>query len=236
MLDVLGPRAKTEPAGAGPAGPAATGRATSQHPWHRGPAEATALAALAFARGRPQAAGARRRRRLAAGPPPGDRLAAAQGQGARPRRPGRAIYGRAQAAEDRYRLVVTVNDTEVYRAEVVGPAEGKAIRVPRKALKPGDKNRVRFDIEGRGTFGYAVTLTGFTRDFGPDQDRANRPFVIDRRVYLPADPELDGKVLPTGFGVAVNAQDFENTVTQVPLDLEVAMAPGPAQRPGDPAP
>ena len=55
VLDVLGPRAKTEPAGPGQRPRAATGRGTSQHPWHRAAAETTALAALAFARGRPQA-------------------------------------------------------------------------------------------------------------------------------------------------------------------------------------
>ena len=38
-----------------------------------------------------------------------------------------AYYGQAEAAEDRYRLVVTVNDAEVYQADVAGAAEGKAI-------------------------------------------------------------------------------------------------------------
>ena len=61
-------------------------------------------------------------------------------------------------------------------------------------------------MEGRGRFGYAVTLAGFTRDFAPDQDRRTASALISRRVYYPAAPELDGKVLPTGFGVAVNAE------------------------------
>ncbi len=62
-------------------------------------------------------------------------------------------------------------------------------------------------MEGRGRFGYAITLAGFTRDFRPDQNPPNRAATINRRVYLPAAPELDGKVLPVGFGVAVNATD-----------------------------
>ncbi len=65
---------------------------------------------------------------------------------------------------------------------------------------PAHKNGVRFHVEG-GTFGYAVTLTGFTRDFAPDQNNANCT-VLERRVYLPAEPELDGKTLPAGFSVA----------------------------------
>ena len=215
VLDLLGPRAKTESAGAGrPVRKYWDG--ASQSPWNRGAAEITSLVALAYAQARPQApelGGAVEwllAHRGAIGWQPhkakGPALAALS-----------AFYGRARDAEDRYTLVVTVNDAEVYTAQVVGPAEGKAIVVPTKALKPGDRNRVRFAIEGRGTFGYAVTLTGFTRDFAPDQDRANRTAILGRRVYLPADPELDGKTLPTGFGAAVNAPHFENHATQVPL-------------------
>jgi hypothetical protein len=47
-------------------------------------------------------------------------------------------------------------------------------------------------------------MTGFTREFGPDQGRANRSALINRRDYRPAPPELDGKVIPTGFGVVNN--------------------------------
>ncbi len=215
VLGLLVPRAKTESAGAGQR-PRRYWEGRSTLPFNRGPVEATALAALAFARVRPQAtelAGA-----------VDWLLAHRQGTGWLPHKAkGPALaalagyYGRAQGAEDRYQLVVTVNDTEVARLEVQGSAEGKAVLVPRKALKVGAANRVAFDIEGRGTFGYAVTLTGFTRDFGPDQDRANRTALIERRVYHPAPPELDGKVLPTGFGVAVNPTTFENKVTQIPV-------------------
>ena len=37
-----------------------------------------------------------------------------------------AYYGKAAGAEDRYHLVVTVNDTEVLTLDVAGAAEGKA--------------------------------------------------------------------------------------------------------------
>ena len=128
-----------------------------------------------------------------------------------------AYHGKAEGAEDRYRLTVTVNETEVLTMEVAGAGESKAVLVPRKALKVGDANRVRFSIEGRGTFGYTVTSTGFTRDFAPDQARVNRTALITRRAYLAAAPEFEGKTLPTGFGVAVNAASFANNVSQVAL-------------------
>src|SRR5262249_33892385 len=128
-----------------------------------------------------------------------------------------SFYGRAQGAEDRYRLTVVVNETQVALLDGQGSSEGRVIAVPRAAIVVGKPNRVRFDMEGRGEFGYAVTLSGSTREFGPDQDRTGRVAWIDRRVYHPAPPELDGKTLPVGFGVAVNPTPFENLASQIAL-------------------
>ncbi len=125
--------------------------------------------------------------------------------------------GRAGSANDRYKLAVVVNETEVYRGEVAGSTPRIAIAVPRKAIKAGGANRVRFDIEGRGVYGYEIVLAGFTRDFKPDQNRSNRKYVIQRKVYLAPDRELDGKPLPSGFGVSVNANPFDNKVSKLAL-------------------
>ena len=213
VLGVLGPRGKVDRGQPGDK-PGRSWGGTGASPGNRSAAEATALAALAFARVRPQAPELDEAARWL--------LAHRQGLGWQPpKAKGPAIaalaayYGRARGGEDRYDLVVTVNDAEVYRERVAGASAGRAISVPVKALKAGDRNRVRFDVEGRGTFGYAVTLTGFTREFGPDQDRAGRTALVDRRVYLPAPPEYQGKPLPTGFAVAVNPATFENRVSQV---------------------
>jgi uncharacterized protein YfaS (alpha-2-macroglobulin family) len=213
VLGVLVPRSKSESQTPG-LKPRRYWEGQGRNPILRGPVEATALVSLAIARVRPQddalTGGIEwlQAHRMGTGWQPhkssGPALAALA-----------VYYAQAQTAEDRYRLIVTVNDEEVYKADIAGSPEGKAISVPRKALKAGDANRVRFDIEGRGHYGYAVTMTGFTREFGPDQDRANKPFVLGRRVYFPAEPEYHGRTLPTGFGVAVNPKPFENTVTQV---------------------
>ncbi|HEX4753996.1 MAG TPA: MG2 domain-containing protein, partial [Solirubrobacterales bacterium] len=212
-LAVLAPRAKAEPAGPGTR-PRRYWDDDGEQPWHRSRVETTALAALAFARARPEAeplAGAidwLNAHRVGNGWRPhkakGPALAAVA-----------AYQGDARRAEDRYRLTVTVNDEEVFKSEVLGTTDGKAVRVPRRVLKPS--NRIRFDIEGRGTFGYSVTLTGFTSDFEADQDRHDRRFTVDRRVYRAEPPSLDGKTLPSGFGVAVDAQAFENRITQLSL-------------------
>jgi alpha-2-macroglobulin len=215
LIDILGPRAKSEPTEPG-------------HPtrlyWNNGgrgtftggATEITALVTLAYGRVRSQAVELERAvswlvaHRGWSGWLPhkakGPALAALA-----------AYFGRAQAADDRYRLTVIVNDTKLDELTVTGATEGRAISVPRKVLKVGERNRVRFDMDGRGRFGYAVTLAGFTRDFGPDQNKLNRVAVVDRHVYHPAAPELDGKVLDVGFGVAVSATQFENIATQVAL-------------------
>jgi len=222
VLDVLAPRAKVEAAGPGlPDRAYWEGSGTS--PWHRGPAEATALASLAFARSRPEAPVARKGIDWLLAHRVGDGWQPAKAKG-----PAVAAlaahHARGKATEDRFRMVITVNDEKVHEADIAGAADGRAIRVPRRALKPGGKNRVRFDVEGRGTFAYAVTLTGFTRDFAPDQDRHGRAFTVNRRVYWAEAPSLDGRPLATGFGVAVNAQGFENTITQLPVGARTSIS------------
>ncbi len=234
VLDVLAPRAKSESAGTGKK-PRKYWDGNNQGPWHRGPAETTALAALAFARIRPQAPEVEAASEWL--------LAHRSGDGWRPHKAkGAAVaalaayYGKAKSAEDRYRLVVTVNDSEVYRAEVIGSPEGKTIAVPRKVLKVGAPNAVRFHVEGRATFGYSATMTGFARDFAPEQKRDGKPYIVYDRAYEPAAPELDGKALPIGFGVAINPTPFTNKVNQVAQGgrARVAIQAGqtiPANRP-----
>jgi tetratricopeptide (TPR) repeat protein len=222
ILGILTPRAKTE--ATAPGRPARVYWNNTRHNQSVCNAtEATALVSLAFARVRPQA------------PELGGAiewlLAHRSGNGWQPHKAKGAglaalslFYARAQGADDRYRLVVTVNDTKVSEIDATGASEGQAIAVPRKALLVGRPNRVRFEMEGRGRFGYAVTLHGFTRDFAPDQKNDNRRALVWRRAYYPAPPELDGKVLPTGFGTVVNPTPFENLATQVALGGKAKVA------------
>ena len=156
--------------------------AVRRHSWRR--SRPRLWSRLAYSKVRPQAPSS-------TGPSPGSWPIALGPAGSRTRPRGRpsprcaSYYGRAQGAEDRYRLTVTVNETQVAELNVTGSTEDQAVAVPSKASRSAQPNRVRFDMEGRGHFGYAVTLAGFTRDFGPDQDRTNRVASIDRRVYLP---------------------------------------------------
>lgn len=215
VLSVLTPRAKTEAVAPGlPSRRYWEGG--SRHPGLRGPAEATALAALAYSRALPDAPELRGAADWL--------IAHREVQGWQPetsRGPAVAAlatyFSGGEPTDDRYRLIVTVNEREVQRLDVKGPAPTQTIRVPREAIKPGDRNVVRFDIEGRGTFAWSATLTGFTRDFAPEQDHANRSFRVTQHIFMPDAPELDGRSLPTGFDVAVGARFFENWAHQVEL-------------------
>ena len=73
----------------------------------------------------------------------------------------------------------------------------------------GTTRKSSFDLEGRGTFGYSVTMTGFTRNFDLAPEAARPPFAV-RRAYLAASPEFEGRTLPIGFSSVVTASLFEN--------------------------
>ena len=223
VLGVLGPRGKTEPTVPGRQAPALLvgSRAAPVAPLGRRDHGAGGPGL----RPRP-AAGARPRGglRLAPRPPPGDRLAAAQGEG-----PGAGGARRSSTARPGPPRTAIAWSSPSTTARSTGPTSSARPRARPSASRRGSSRRrattaCRFDIEGRGQFGYAVTLTGFTREFGPDQDRANKPFGIHRRVYWADTPSLDGKPLAAGFSAAIHPQTFENTVTQAALGGKVPIS------------
>ncbi len=197
--------------------------------------ETTALVALAFASARPTA----------------HELPAAitwlesrrQGLGFRPRPATGAIvaalaafHGKAQEAAARYRLTVTVNDVKIAAIDVAGPGSSLEFAPPATALRLDRPNRVGLVMEGRGHYAYAATLSGFTRTLKPDQERAGQAVVVEKRVYSPAAPELDGRRLATGFTTVLDPKPFENIATQAGLGESVrvtlhAARVNPANRP-----
>ena len=212
-LDVLASRVKTEAAAPG----SKAGKYwddPSVNPWERSPVETTAMAVLAFDRARADSELLSGATAWLIAHRSGETWTPHKAKG--PALAALASYnGFAKRADDKYRLVVTVNDEKVATVDVDGATEGRVFDVPRRAIKLGAKNRVHFDIEGRGSFGYSVALTGFTREFGPEQNRDGKTFHIERRVYRPAAAEFDGKPLPSGFSSAINPKTFENIATQV---------------------
>ena len=71
------------------------------------------------------------------------------------------------------------------------------------------------DLEGRGRFGYAVTLSGLHSGLPPDQNRANRVAFVSRRVDFPGSAGAPRQGASDGFDVAVKPETFENVASQV---------------------
>ena len=127
-----------------------------------------------------------------------------------------SYYGHAQLAEDRYRLTVTVNDTKLSELNVTGATAGAGHSRSAQGAE-GGAGRTAFASTWKAAAA-SDTPSRFRASLATSRPTRNRPTasrVVSRRVYYPAPPELDGKVLPTGFGVAVNPETFENVASQV---------------------
>lgn len=125
-------------------------------------------------------------------------------------------YGRVQHVEERYTLTVYVNDIEV-ESLTVEPAQdsSRTITVPAELLAAGERQRVNFDLEGRGRFSYSIVMTGFV-PAGQLADTTNQ-FRISR-TYEPALREFEGQTVPRGFSIARGEyQSFRNSLTQLPV-------------------
>ena len=207
VVGVLAPRGKTEPTVPGEQGPpllvgrGAAPLAPIRRRDHRDRRLRLRPGPAAIAR-------PRRGVRLAARPPPGDRA------GSRPRPRGRPcaalakFYGSAQAAEDRYRLVVTVNDQEVYKADVVGADRGQGDPRP-AAVRQGGGQEPR-EVRHRGP--RPVRLRRDADRASPATSAPTRTARTSRSASTAAStgrtrPSLDGTPLAQGFGVAVEPAD-----------------------------
>ncbi len=125
-------------------------------------------------------------------------------------------FGRAQHVEERYELTVFVNDQEV-ETLTIEPANdaSRTITVPSEILVAGQRQRVNFDLEGRGRFSYSVVMTGFV-PAAQLASTTNRFRVY--RSYEPALRELNGESIPRGFSICVgDYQAYSNSLTQLPV-------------------
>jgi len=119
---------------------------------------------------------------------------------------------------ERYKLTIFVNDVLVKVLDVDPAAGSQWIDVPRKFLvKPGEKGRqrVNFQIAGRGRYTYQCILGGFVPADHLKSTTGN--WRVDR-YYEPAPLELDGREIPRGFGILEGGfQTFRNPLDQLPV-------------------
>ena len=120
---------------------------------------------------------------------------------------------------ERYKLTVFVNDVQIKVLDIDPAAGTQTIDVPQRfLLKPGEKGkqRVNFQIAGRGRYTYQCILGGFVP---ADKLKSTTASWRVERHYEPAPLELDGREIPRGFGVLEigSYQQFRNPLDQLPV-------------------
>jgi tetratricopeptide (TPR) repeat protein len=206
------------------AGPPATGARAKMVPadgssaWMNSDLEVTALTLLAQLAVDPRAATVR---------PMVDYLAgAARADGWRPHKARGTVigalatyYGGAEQQATNYTLAVSVNGRELRRvtSDDVGSV---CIEIGEAELGAG-KQRVDFAFAGRGEYAYAVTLSGFSREF-PNSDAVRHDVLrVYGREVSPPPLEYKGRPVNPGFNVAKDYQWFRNGTGNQPVAAEI---------------
>ncbi len=126
-------------------------------------------------------------------------------------------FARTQFNNEKYKLTVYVNDLLAKQLEIDADSRTQTIDVPSELLaENGQKQQVRFELEGRGRFTYQCVLGGFVPG---DALKSTTTAWEITRYYRPAQKELDGHVIPRGFDVAVpnSYEQFRNELNNLPV-------------------
>lgn len=138
-------------------------------------------------------------------------------------------YAGSNRVNEKYKLTVFVNDQEVEVLNVDPAQDGsRRIRVPAELLVAGQRQKINFDLEGRGKFSYSAVLSGF---IPADQIRSTtKAWTVDRR-YEPREKLFDGRVVPRGFGVVNGSYSpFRNEVQELPVGVDAIVTLSPRRR------
>ncbi|MEX2558266.1 MAG: outer membrane protein assembly factor BamD, partial [Pirellulales bacterium] len=123
-------------------------------------------------------------------------------------------YAQRRFEAEHYKLTVVVNGFEAGELEITADSVTQRMLVPAKLLAEG-KQRIQFQLAGRGRFTYQCTLGGFVP---AEQLKSTTQDWQVRRHYEPAPRELDGEMIPRGFGVLQGSYTaFRNPLTQLPV-------------------
>ena len=113
-----------------------------------------------------------------------------------------------------YRLTVSVNGQQAGVLDVEASSLTQTIPIPGKLLQKG-KQRIGFQITGRGRYTYQCILAGFVP---ADELKSTTKLCEVRRDHQPAPLERDGKEIPRGFDVLTGGySSFRNPLTQLPI-------------------
>lgn len=123
-------------------------------------------------------------------------------------------YARTKHDTEHYKLKVFVNDNLVKELDITPETRSEVLDVPNNLLGEG-KQRVHFELTGRGRFAYQCIYGGFV---AADKLVATTKDWVVERNYEPAPLEVEGREIPRGFGIVNGAINwFRNKLTQLPV-------------------
>jgi len=116
---------------------------------------------------------------------------------------------------ERYKLAVFVNDVQAKVIDVDPAAGSQVVEVPARLLKKEGRQRINFQLTGRGQYTYQCILSGFVP---ADKLRSTTQDWEITRTYEPAPLEMDGREVPRGFDVVEGSYtSFKNPLGQLPI-------------------
>ena len=123
-------------------------------------------------------------------------------------------FSKTRFDAEHYRLTVIVNGFEVTKLDVTPEAKTQTVAIPPGLLKK-DKQRIQFQLAGRGQYTFQCLLSGFVP---ADKLKSTTKNWTVKRFYEPAPRELDGQVIPRGFDVVSGScTPFRNPLTELPV-------------------
>jgi tetratricopeptide (TPR) repeat protein len=123
-------------------------------------------------------------------------------------------FGKNRLGDQRYRLTVSVNETEVANLDLSPEAQTQSIEVPATAIKEG-KQRIEFRLTGRGQFAYQCNFGGMVP---ADKLVSTSKEWRVQRFYEPGPLEEEGQPVARGFSILQGEYTtFRNPLTQLPV-------------------
>ncbi len=121
-------------------------------------------------------------------------------------------YAGAKAEQANFRLKIAVNGKVV--RELSSQDANEPLVLSADALSDGSQ-RIDFTFDGRGEYAYAVTLSGFAREFPAENAGRATGLHANARLYAPPLREYKGRPVPRGFSVAADYNSFTNRAKHV---------------------
>ncbi|MEX2141126.1 MAG: MG2 domain-containing protein [Pirellulales bacterium] len=121
-------------------------------------------------------------------------------------------YAKTRFEDQHYKLTIFVNDLQAAVLDITEDSDTLSVHVPPHLLKEG-KQRINFQLTGRGRYTYQAVLGGFV---AADKLKNTTKNWYVRRYHEPAPLELDGQEITRGFDMLQGSYTtFRNPLTQL---------------------